>query len=172
MVIRFRVVFAVGLILLAGCGGKPDKAVVEKKIRDGLAKSPRVEGYHGRDEGRWSGHDRRREPCGRWEDLLVLLYRERRERRSGGPAVPPASGCASIGSRRKRGQRAENDGHRRGHHEIPDLGDGVHRRVCRREFMRDSAAEAECRAKPGDLISPQGGFPGRVAHSRRSGYCV
>ncbi len=39
MVVRFRVVFAVGL-LLAGCGGKPDKAVVEKKIRDGLAKSP------------------------------------------------------------------------------------------------------------------------------------
>jgi hypothetical protein len=40
MVIKFRVVFAIGLILLGGCGGKPDKAVVEKKIRDGLAKSP------------------------------------------------------------------------------------------------------------------------------------
>jgi hypothetical protein len=33
-------VLAAGLALLAGCGGKPDKAVVEKKIRDGLAKSP------------------------------------------------------------------------------------------------------------------------------------
>ncbi len=40
MVVQSRVVFAIGLILLAGCGGAPDKAVVEKKIRDGLAKSP------------------------------------------------------------------------------------------------------------------------------------
>jgi hypothetical protein len=40
MIVRSRVVFAIGLVLLAGCGGKPDKAVVEKKIRDGLAKSP------------------------------------------------------------------------------------------------------------------------------------
>jgi hypothetical protein len=40
MVVRSRVVLAIGLIFLAGCGGKPDKAVVEKKIRDGLAKSP------------------------------------------------------------------------------------------------------------------------------------
>ena len=41
MVIQSRVALAVGLILLAGCGGgPPDKAVVEKKIRDGLAKSP------------------------------------------------------------------------------------------------------------------------------------
>jgi hypothetical protein len=30
----------VGLIVLTGCDSKPDKAVVEKKIRDGLAKSP------------------------------------------------------------------------------------------------------------------------------------
>ncbi len=40
MVVQPRVVFAIGLILLAGCGGTPDKAVVEKNIRDGLAKSP------------------------------------------------------------------------------------------------------------------------------------
>jgi hypothetical protein len=40
MLVSSRVVLAIGLILLAGCGGKPDKAVVEKKIRDGLAKSP------------------------------------------------------------------------------------------------------------------------------------
>jgi len=40
MVVRFRALFAIGLIVLAGCGGKPDKAVVEKKVRDGLAKSP------------------------------------------------------------------------------------------------------------------------------------
>jgi hypothetical protein len=40
MVVRSGVVFAIGLILLAGCGGKPDKAAVEKKVRDGLAKSP------------------------------------------------------------------------------------------------------------------------------------
>ena len=37
---RFAIVFALGIALLAGCGGKPDKAVVEKKIREGLAKSP------------------------------------------------------------------------------------------------------------------------------------
>ena len=40
MVVWFRAVFAIGLILLAGCGGKPDKAVVDKKIHDGLAQSP------------------------------------------------------------------------------------------------------------------------------------
>jgi hypothetical protein len=40
MVATFRVVFAIGLILLAGCGGKLDKTVGEKKVRDGLAKSP------------------------------------------------------------------------------------------------------------------------------------
>ena len=40
MVVRSRVVLAIGLLFLAGCGGKPGKAVVEKKIRDGLAKSP------------------------------------------------------------------------------------------------------------------------------------
>jgi hypothetical protein len=40
MVVHSRIVFTIGLLLLAGCGGKPDKAVVEKKIREGLAKSP------------------------------------------------------------------------------------------------------------------------------------
>lgn len=40
MVVKSRIVLAIGLIFLAGCGGKPAKAVVEKKIRDGLAKSP------------------------------------------------------------------------------------------------------------------------------------
>ncbi len=40
MVFRSRVVFALSIVLLAGCGGKPDKVVVEKKVRDGLAKSP------------------------------------------------------------------------------------------------------------------------------------
>jgi hypothetical protein len=40
VIVRRHVVFAIGLALLAGCSGKPDKVVVEKKIRDGLAKSP------------------------------------------------------------------------------------------------------------------------------------
>lgn len=35
-----RLVVAVGVTALAGCGGKPDKAVVEKRVRDGLAASP------------------------------------------------------------------------------------------------------------------------------------
>jgi hypothetical protein len=36
---RSRVVLAIGFILIAGCNGKPDKAAVEKRIREGLAKS-------------------------------------------------------------------------------------------------------------------------------------
>jgi hypothetical protein len=40
MVGRLHHLFLFALILLAGCGGKPDKAVVEKNIREGLAKSP------------------------------------------------------------------------------------------------------------------------------------
>ena len=32
--------FSLTCLLALGCGGKPDKAVVEKKIREGLAKSP------------------------------------------------------------------------------------------------------------------------------------
>jgi hypothetical protein len=40
MFLALRALFVVGLVLLMGCGGKPDKAVVEKKIREGLAKSP------------------------------------------------------------------------------------------------------------------------------------
>lgn len=40
MVPLSRIACVIGLILLAGCGGPPDKAVVDKKIRDGLAKSP------------------------------------------------------------------------------------------------------------------------------------
>jgi hypothetical protein len=43
---------------------------------------------------------------------------------------------------RKRGRRRENDRHRRGHREVPDRGDGVRRRVYRRELMRDSSAAA------------------------------
>ena len=39
MVFRSQVLAAIGLILLAGCASKPDKVVVEKKIRDGLSKS-------------------------------------------------------------------------------------------------------------------------------------
>lgn len=37
---RFRVLFAIGFILFAGCEGKPDKAAVEKRIRERLATSP------------------------------------------------------------------------------------------------------------------------------------
>lgn len=40
MAIRFPVVLALGLAALAGCGEKPNKAAVEKKVRDELAKSP------------------------------------------------------------------------------------------------------------------------------------
>ena len=35
----FAIGLAIGLFLITGCGSKPDKAVVEKKIREGLAKS-------------------------------------------------------------------------------------------------------------------------------------
>jgi hypothetical protein len=41
MAVRYNIAFALIFVLLAGCGeSKPDKAVVEKKIRDGLGKSP------------------------------------------------------------------------------------------------------------------------------------
>lgn len=36
-----RLVVLLGLVLVAGCGSKPDKAIVEKRIRNGLAQSSR-----------------------------------------------------------------------------------------------------------------------------------